>query len=274
MTNQTSHTLSAGEFDKSGLVIRALLPTECDQAVAFLNQSNKGYFTVSSQFCRHFCGTIFVCVDEKDEWKGLVVSYLSPNGRKVALLEAVVVNPNSLRLGIGSLLLRHLFTYWREQCVFKIATQNFNSELCRLFLEKNGYQLTKNATNPHYQLTILPIKICLNNRKMRPSLNTSNGEINEETIFEYFQVDNVVWGFYGGGEIKKGVLLGKMSPNGNIKFRYMQITQTDEIHEGHSKSSTEFLNDGRIALFEDWEWTGNRSGGGKSVIEEIRDEPF
>lgn len=274
MATHFSDTPNATKPDTPDYAIRAILPEEAEAASNYLKQYSEGFFSLSTQFCLHFSATIFVCLNDKNEWQALAVSYLSPNGRKVALLEALVVDPSVQRKGIGSLLLRQLFIYWRSQCVFQISTRNWRNEGCRLFLEKNGYQPVNKPGLPMYEIRILPIKICLNNRRMRPSLNTINGEINEDTIFEYFQADDLIWGFYGGGEIKKGVLLGKMAPNGNIRFRYMQINQTDEIHEGHSKSYTEFLNDGRIALYEDWEWTGNRSGGGKSVIEEIRDEPL
>ena len=165
-----------------------------------------------------------------------------------------------------------LFQFASKRCVFKVEIEppSPGSEIENLLTANLFRPLEKNGQTV-YGVKLMPDKICLHNRKMRPSMNTINGEVNEETIFEYFQKDDIIWGTYSGGIIQKGVLLGRMARNGDIDFDYLQVNTGNEVNTGVSHSSTEFLNDGRIILYEDWEWTGNRSGGGRSVIEEIKE---
>ena len=101
-------------------------------------------------------------------------------------------------------------------------------------------------------------------------MNTSNGEVGAETLFEYSQKDDMIWGTYSGGLVKRGVLLGRMKPGGDLQFYYMQYNENGELNQGISTSTSEFLRDGRVILFEDWEWTGNKTGSGRSVIEEVK----
>jgi hypothetical protein len=117
----------------------------------------------------------------------------------------------------------------------------------------------------------MPDRICLHNKRMRPQMNTANGQVSEETLFEYFQQGDFIWGTYSGGEVARGMLIGKMTPNRNINFHYLQMDRTGQVFGGTSHSTTEFLNDGRIVLYEDWHWTGNRSGTGSSIIAEVKD---
>jgi hypothetical protein len=102
-------------------------------------------------------------------------------------------------------------------------------------------------------------------------MNTANGQINEDTLFEYFQDGQMVWGTYAGGDVLRGILIGQMNANRDIRFHYLQMDTQGQIHQGTSKSSTELLNDGRVVLYENWEWTGDKKGSGSSIIEEVKE---
>jgi GNAT superfamily N-acetyltransferase len=251
--------------------IRAIQKQEAAHAHLFIKENADGQTAWSLQNCYHHASGIFVC-EHEGKWFGLIASYLSPANKGTAVIETMVVAETYRQQGIGTLLANYALAYWKHQCVFHISYMPEDASAAAThMLQKFNFKIVEKDGFKVFLLKQLPDKICMHNRVMRPSMNTINGEVGEDTLFEYFQKDDVIWGTYSGGTVVRGVLLGKMARNGNIDFEYQQISVNGDIYTGHSKSSTEFLNDGRIVLYEDWEWTGNRSGGGRSVIEEIKE---
>lgn len=108
-----------------------------------------------------------------------------------------------------------------------------------------------------------------NGKKFKAISNSENGETSEETIFEYKQEGNILTSEYSGGKIKLGHLIGIVSDNGNIEMSYHQLNYKNELMTGICKSTHEILPNGKIRLYEDWEWTSGDKSKGKSIIEEI-----
>ncbi|MGB3151668.1 MAG: n-acetylglutamate synthase [Maribacter sp.] len=106
-------------------------------------------------------------------------------------------------------------------------------------------------------------------KRFRPIQNTDNGETSEETIFEYRQKGNILTSDYEGGQIKKGHLIGLVSKDGNIDMRYHQVNMKGELMTGICFSKPEILQNGKIRLYETWEWTSGDKSKGTSIIEEI-----
>ncbi len=111
--------------------------------------------------------------------------------------------------------------------------------------------------------------IDLNNRVFASIANTSNGEVSDDTIFHYFQQDNTIWGKYAGGEIERGTLIGKFIGDCNIYFSYQHINLLGEIRSGICTSRIETLDDGRLRMYESWQWFDKDRSEGTSVIEEV-----
>ena len=107
-----------------------------------------------------------------------------------------------------------------------------------------------------------------NDKIFKPIENTENGETSIETVFLYKQVENILTSEYSGGKIKKGHLIGLVDENGNINMRYHQVNNNGEIMTGICKSKPEIMNDGKIRLYESWQWTSGDKSKGKSIIEE------
>ena len=107
-----------------------------------------------------------------------------------------------------------------------------------------------------------------NDKVFRPTSNTKNGETSSETSFHYKQVDNVLTSEYSGGKIKKGHLIGLVDKVGNIEMRYHQVNDKGELMTGICKSKPEILENGKIRLHENWEWTSGDRSKGTSIIEE------
>lgn len=107
-----------------------------------------------------------------------------------------------------------------------------------------------------------------NGKIFKPIKNTKNGETSHKTVFLYKQDGNILSSEYSGGKIKKGHFIGLVDENGNIDMRYHQINNNDEIMTGICTSKPEILDNGKIRLHENWQWTSGNKSNGKSIIEE------
>ena len=108
-----------------------------------------------------------------------------------------------------------------------------------------------------------------NDKQFRPISNTENGETSNETLFHYKQVGNIITSEYSGGKIKSGHLIGLVDKSGTINMRYHQINDKDELMTGTCISIPEILENGKIRLHENWEWTSGDQTKGTSIIEEL-----
>lgn len=120
------------------------------------------------------------------------------------------------------------------------------------------------------------VQINYNNKKFRVKSNTQNGETSSDTVFEYHQEGNILTSAYAGGQIKKGHLIGIVDENGVIEMRYHQINLQGELKTGKCISTPEVLENGKIRLHEEWEWTVEgvettvgEASKGSSILEEL-----
>ena len=114
------------------------------------------------------------------------------------------------------------------------------------------------------------IKINYDNRKFSSVRNSETGEVSSETVFHYHQKENLVWAEYAGGEIVFGSLIAKAYENDCLEMRYQQLNTKGELMTGKCFSAPEILADGRIRLYEKWQWTSGDFSTGESIIEEIK----
>jgi hypothetical protein len=112
-------------------------------------------------------------------------------------------------------------------------------------------------------------KINYNNKKFASVKNSETGEVSDETVFHYRQKDDLVWAEYSGGEIVFGTLIAKVLENDCLEMRYQHINKKGDLMTGKCFSTPEILPDGRIRLYEKWQWTSGDLSDGESVIEEI-----
>jgi len=108
-----------------------------------------------------------------------------------------------------------------------------------------------------------------NNRTFRAVSNTDNGETSILTVFYYKQEGNTITAVYSGGKIVTGQIIGTVDEKGNIDMRYQQINTEGESMTGKCISQPEILENGKIRLYENWEWTSGDKSKGKSIIEEV-----
>ena len=108
-----------------------------------------------------------------------------------------------------------------------------------------------------------------NNKKFRVVENSENGETTTETIFEYKQNGNILTSEYRSSQIITGHLIGLVAKNGNIEMRYHQVNLKGELMTGICFSKSELTSNGKIRLYEKWEWTSGDKSIGESILEEL-----
>ena len=101
--------------------------------------------------------------------------------------------------------------------------------------------------------------------------NTSNGEVDSSTRFEYHQSNDgsIVWAEYKGGSILKGFLVATVQSDGSLDARYEHVNLEHVLMTGRCISTPEQLSDGRLRLHERWQWTSGDLTAGSSVVEEL-----
>lgn len=107
----------------------------------------------------------------------------------------------------------------------------------------------------------------LDGRQFRPRDTVADGEVSAETLFEYHEEGDVIWARYKGGAVRLGFLVGTRAGD-ELDFRYTQVNEDGQSASGHCRSEVEVLDDGRLKLYETWEWE-SRDGRGTCVVEEV-----
>ena len=108
-----------------------------------------------------------------------------------------------------------------------------------------------------------------NGRSFVSTSNTENGEVSSQTYFKYSQEDNILTATYSGGEIVEGRLIGVVSNDGELRFRYSHVNTSNELRGGECHSTPEILHNNKIRLHENWRWHDRGQTEGSSVMEEI-----
>jgi GNAT superfamily N-acetyltransferase len=111
-------------------------------------------------------------------------------------------------------------------------------------------------------------RINYNGKIFTPQSNTENGEVDEETIFHYFQENNLLWAEYSGGDVLKGRMIGTVDENGELNFHYQHLNKDRQIRIGKCHSIPCIMDNGKIALQEKWQWLNGDLSSGESVVTE------
>lgn len=106
-------------------------------------------------------------------------------------------------------------------------------------------------------------------RKFAPQMNSENGEVSEQTLFLYHQNGRLLWAEYSGGDILKGSLIGSVSDNGELDFVYHHMNRDMNVKTGKCHSVPTVMENGKIKLSEQWEWTSGDFSKGESLLVEV-----
>ena len=187
----------------------------------------------------------------------------------------VYVNPTFQGQGLGSYIMQCL----EDEIAQKYDNVILDSSLPASHLyEKRGYKTIKHEKWPVKNNVVLVYEIMeksvdkpstpinYNNKFFVSRENTENGDVDGNTLFEYHQKDNVLWADYSGGEIIKGYLIGTVAQNGELDFYYQHINKQNIVRVGVCHSVPKVLDNGKIELYEKWQWLNGDKSKGVSVI--------
>ncbi|MCY7376995.1 MAG: hypothetical protein LH472_13635 [Pyrinomonadaceae bacterium] len=113
-------------------------------------------------------------------------------------------------------------------------------------------------------------KINYDNKTFASVQNSATGEVSNETVFYYHQKDDLVWAEHAGGAIRFGNLMAKVTENDCLEMRYQHLNGQGDLMTGKCFSTPEILGDGRIRLFEKWQWTSGDWSAGASIVEKSK----
>ena len=128
----------------------------------------------------------------------------------------------------------------------------------------------------HSMAKPLPVPACAihyHHRFFRAAANSEGGEVSADTLFQYRQKGNILYGEYSGGTVVQGFLVGTVDTKGRLDFRYQHVNTSGEIQTGTCVSEPEILPGGRLRLHESWQWTSGNCEKGSSILEET-DAPY
>lgn len=112
------------------------------------------------------------------------------------------------------------------------------------------------------------------NKVFKTISNTPNGDTNKDTIYLYKQIGNYITGEYKGGNIKAGYLNAMVDKLGNLQMQYHHINNKNELLTGICSSILEIMQDGRMRIIENWQWTCKNFTKGQSILEEVAPNTF
>ena len=112
------------------------------------------------------------------------------------------------------------------------------------------------------------MKINYHQRQFRSVRNSAAGQVNSDTLFYYVQEGHQLRASYQGGDIVFGQMLGIVHDDSSLDFVYHHIDRDGILKSGHCHSIPTLLPDGRIRLYETWQWNQGGEGSGESVVEE------
>lgn len=189
----------------------------------------------------------------------------------------VYVKPEYQNKGYGSYIMQCL----ENEISLRYDTVYLDASLPASHLyEKRGYQTIKHERLNVKNGRVLTYEVM---EKSLPNVSTSisyegkyfvsqenaeNGEIDENTVFAYHQKNNILWADYSGGEIIKGHLVGTVEENGELDFYYLHINRQKQVRVGICHSIPQILDNGKIKLYEKWQWLNGDKTEGVSIIVE------
>lgn len=99
------------------------------------------------------------------------------------------------------------------------------------------------------------------------SSTASSGVVDTGTRIAFCHRCGRVFGRYAGGRVRRGVLVGDVS-GGALRFRYLQVEESGEIHGGRSTCDVVRTADGTLRILERFVWS-TREGSGTNVFDEL-----
>ena len=111
------------------------------------------------------------------------------------------------------------------------------------------------------------LRVSIHDKRFAPVANP-HGLSGADTVFHYRTEGDLVTGSYGGGRVRAGQLIGRITSPETIELLYHCVTTDGALLAGESRGTVSRDEAGRARLAFDWAWlTGDRSGGESHYVE-------
>nr|WP_320119511.1 hypothetical protein [uncultured Marinifilum sp.] len=107
-----------------------------------------------------------------------------------------------------------------------------------------------------------------NKKKFSLIENTESGKVNSDTVFEFYQKDDLVTANYFGGTIKYGKIIALLNGN-KLNMIYQCVTTDNELKAGKAIADISLNENEKIKLNLRWEWLNKANEKGTSEYLEI-----
>ena len=99
-------------------------------------------------------------------------------------------------------------------------------------------------------------------KAFRATSNSSNGNLNTETVMRFTSDDGIVVGMYSGGTIAVGHVLAKRTSAQELEMLCQGVTHDGAHNAGKARAMFASDEQGRLHMYLDWQWlTGDQSKG-------------
>jgi GNAT superfamily N-acetyltransferase len=199
---------------------------------------------------------------------------------KYTHIKRVFVSPNYQGQGLGKLIMQNLEDKAKENNLklvelhsslfakvfydslnykmFKIGNVKVeNGEL--LYYQRMAKRLDEKQTDTKYNFHKKHFKVVVN--------DGVDVEVTTETVFDFYQNEELIYAEYKGGKVKYGEIFGLIE-NETVQFYYSQTNLEGGKNQGSSTDEIKVLESGKLQLIDRWEWK-NKSGQGFCIMEEI-----
>jgi hypothetical protein len=111
------------------------------------------------------------------------------------------------------------------------------------------------------------LSVDINDKRFTPVEN-EHGVSGADTVFHYWVDGSLVTGEYGGGRIRAGRLVGRVTSPDTIELLFQCVTTDGALMAGQSTGRVARDAVGRATLAFEWSWlTGDHSGGTSRYVE-------
>src|SRR5688572_7300747 len=101
----------------------------------------------------------------------------------------------------------------------------------------------------------------LNDRRFITTGN-EQGLSSTQTVFHYYQQEDIITANYKGGQIREGKIVGRQTSDDEIELLFQCVTLTKELKAGQSRGRITENAYGKLQISFEWNWlNGDRSGG-------------
>ena len=114
-----------------------------------------------------------------------------------------------------------------------------------------------------------PAPLIYDGRRLTVISNTGKGDMRPGQLFVYRQDGPRVWSVYHSNEARFGSLVASVDAEGKLDMRYQQLDPNGTPRTGRGVTTPERLEDGRLRLREEWQWTNGDGSRGETVLEEV-----